>query len=324
MRLVAQQHMTIGLDRMPEERTLIECIGNTPLIRLQRIGRQFKDVQFYVKAEWFNPGGSVKDRAAKGIVLDALHRGKLGRGKTLIDSTSGNTGIAYAMLGSALGFEVELIMPANVSEERKSIVAAYGARLTLSSPYEGSDGAIREVRRLVAENPQHYFYADQYNNDANWRAHYETTGPEVIRQTGGQVTHFVAGLGTSGTIMGAGRKLKEYDPRIQVIGVQPGDAMDVIEGLKHMETAIVPGIFDPSLLDDKLLASTEDAYTAARQLAREEGMFLGQSCGAVMHGALQLAERLSHGRIVMVFPDAGDKYISTGLWRREDAVEYHV
>lgn len=323
--MTAQQYEVLPRqEELPEERTLLECIGNTPLIRLQRIGRQFPDVTFYAKAEWFNPGGSVKDRAARGIVLDALASGKLTPQKTLIDSTSGNTGIAYAMLGAALGFGVELVMPANVSNERKAIVAAYGARLTLSSPYEGSDGAIREVRRLVAENPERYFYADQYNNDANWRAHYETTGPEVLRQTGGQLTHFLAGLGTSGTIMGAGRRLKEYDRRIQVIGVQPADPVDVIEGLKHMETAIVPGIFDPSLLDEKLLASTDEAYEAARTLAREEGMFLGQSCGAVMHAALRLAERVRRGKIVMVFPDAGDKYISTSLWRPEDSIEYHV
>ncbi len=322
--MTTQQHEALVAVQLPGERTLLDCIGNTPLIRLRRIGDHLRDVTFYAKAEWFNPGGSVKDRDARGIVLDALARGKLGGGRALIDSTSGNTGIAYAMLGAALDFPVELVMPANVSEERRAIVAAYGARLTLSSPYEGSDGAIREVRRLVTENPDAYFYADQYNNDANWRAHYATTGVELLRQTGGDLTHVLAGLGTSGTIMGVGRRLKEHNRAIQVIGVQPGDPMDVIEGLKHMETAIVPGIFDPSLLDEKLLASTEEAYAAARLLARTEGMFLGQSCGAVMHAALQLAERVRRGRIVMIFPDAGDKYISTGLWRREDSIEYHV
>jgi S-sulfo-L-cysteine synthase (O-acetyl-L-serine-dependent) len=272
-------------------------------------------VHILIKAEWFNPGGSVKDRAALQIVLDAERRGDLANGKALIDSSSGNTGIAYAMVGAARGFPVELVMPASVSEERKLIAAGYGAKITYSDPYDGSDGAIREVRRIVAEQGERYYYADQYSNPSNWLAHYQTTGPEVWRQTMGQVTHFVAGLGTSGTIMGTGRYLRERNPHVQIIGVQPDDALHGIEGLKHMESAIVPAIYDERLLDQKLLVNTEEAFAMTRRIASAEGIFAGQSSGAAMLGALRLAETLDAGVIVVVFPDGGDKYLTTSLWK---------
>jgi len=294
---------------------ILDRVGNTPLIAPKRVVPDNPDIHVLIKAEWFNPGGSVKDRAALQIVLDAERRGDLVGGKTLIDSSSGNTGIAYAMVGAARGFPVELVMPASVSEERKLIAAGYGAKITYSDPYDGSDGAIREVRRIVAEHGERYYYADQYSNPSNWLAHYQTTGPEVWRQTMGQVTHFVAGLGTSGTIMGTGRYLRERNPRVQIIGVQPDDALHGIEGLKHMESAIVPAIYDERLLDQKLLVNTEEAFAMTRRIAREEGIFAGQSSGAAMLGALRLAETLDAGVIVVVFPDGGDKYLTTSLWK---------
>jgi len=261
-----------------------------------------------------NPGGSVKDRAALFIIQDGEKRGALTREKTLIDATSGNTGIAYAMLGAALGYRVELVMPGNASRERVQIARAYGATVRLSDPLEGSDGAIRKARELVAKSPGKYFYADQYNNPANVRAHYATTGPEIIAQTQGRVTHLVAGIGTSGTLMGTGRRLKEYDPRIQIIAVEPADELQAIEGLKHMATAIVPGIYDAAFPDRKMLVRTEDAYHMTRRLAREEGLFVGFSAGAACHAALELARETRHGIIVVIFPDGGDKYLSTRLW----------
>jgi S-sulfo-L-cysteine synthase (O-acetyl-L-serine-dependent) len=294
---------------------ILDRVGNTPLIAPKRVVPDNPDIHVLIKAEWFNPGGSVKDRAALQIVLDAERRGDLAGGKTLIDSSSGNTGIAYAMVGAAKGFPVELVMPASVSEERKLIAAGYGAKITYSDPYDGSDGAIREVRRIVTEHGERYYYADQYSNPSNWLAHYQTTGPEVWRQTMGQVTHFVAGLGTSGTIMGTGRYLRERNPRVRIIGVQPDDALHGIEGLKHMESAIVPAIYDERLLDQKLLVNTEEAFAMTRRIAREEGIFAGQSSGAAMLGALRLAETLDAGVIVVVFPDGGDKYLTTSLWK---------
>jgi cysteine synthase B len=299
----------------PLGQDILDRVGNTPLIAPKRVVPSNPDVHVLIKAEWFNPGGSVKDRAALQIVLDAERRGDLADGKTLIDSSSGNTGIAYAMVGAARGFPVELVMPASVSEERKLIAAGYGAKITYSDPYDGSDGAIREVRRIVAEQGERYYYADQYSNPSNWRAHYQTTGPEVWRQTQGQVTHFVASLGTSGTIMGTGRYLRERNPQVRIIGVQPDDALHGIEGLKHMESAIVPAIYDERLLDQKLLVNTEEAFAMTRRVASEEGIFAGQSSGAAMLGALRLAETLDAGVIVVVFPDGGDKYLTTSLWK---------
>ena len=308
----------VAIAAPPLGQPILERVGNTPLIAPQRVVPRNPRVQVLIKAEWFNPGGSVKDRAAKQIVLDAERRGDLVPGKTLIDSSSGNTGIAYAMLGAARGFPVELVMPQSVSEERKLIAAAYGAKITYSDPYEGSDGAIRLVRKLVAEHPERYYYADQYSNPSNWLAHYHGTGPEVWRQTLGQVSHFVGGLGTSGTIMGAGRYLRERNPEVGIVGVQPDDAMHGIEGLKHMESAIVPAIYDEGLLTKKLLVNTEEAFDMTRRMAAEEGIFAGQSSGAAMLGALRLAETLEQGVIVVVFPDGGDKYLTTSLWKFTD------
>ncbi len=292
-----------------------EQVGNTPLLQLTRIIKSRPNVQLLAKAEWFNPGGSVKDRAALFIIEDAMARGQLAKGKVLIDSTSGNTGIAYAMIGAAKGIPVELVMPENVSVERTQRARAYGATVRFSDPLEGSDGAIREVRRLIAENPDKYFYADQYNNPNNVRAHYETTGPEIFQQTQGRVTHFVAGLGTTGTLMGTGRYLKDCNPAVKVIAVEPADELQVIEGLKYMQTAIVPGIYDEDFADVKISVDAEVAWHVTRQLAREEGLFVGFSAGAAMYAAVQVAKTLSEGVVVAVLPDAGDKYLSTGLFQ---------
>lgn len=299
----------------PRESGILRQVGNTPLLRICSMAEELAPaVSVHTKAEWFNPGGSVKDRPALRIIQEAERSGALTPDKTIIDSTSGNTGIAYAMIGSSKGYEVALVMPGNVSEERKRIVRAYGAELILTDPLEGSDGALREAQRLVEDHPAKYFYANQYNNDANWHAHYETTGPEIWRQTHGQVTHFVAGIGTSGTLMGTGRYLKDRNPDVQIVAVQPADEMQVIEGLKHMETAIVPGIYDPDLPDRHLAVSAEDTYQAVRRLAQREGMFVGFSSGAALHGALQVASELEEGVVVTLFPDGGNKYLSLNLW----------
>jgi cysteine synthase B len=295
--------------------SVIERIGNTPLIQINRLAKLSPSVQLLAKAEWFNPGGSVKDRAALSIIQDAIRRGVLGKGQTLIDSTSGNTGIAYAMVGAALGIPIEIIMPENVSMERIQRARAYGAVVRFSDPLEGSDGAIREVRRIVAEQPDKYFYANQYNNYANVRAHIQTTGPEIIAQTEGRITHFVAGIGTSGTLIGTGKYLKQLNPNIKVIAVEPADELQVIEGLKHMATAIVPGIYDEKLADERIAVEAEVAYHVTRQLAREEGLFVGFSAGAAMYAAAQVAKSLTEGVVVVILPDAGDKYLSTGLWK---------
>jgi cysteine synthase B len=273
-----------------------------------------RGVEIYAKAEWFNPGGSVKDRAALRIIQDAETDGRLTPDRILIDSTSGNTGIAYAMIGAARGYRVTLVMPANVSQERKATVTALGAEVIYTDPLEGSDGAINEVRRLVARHPERYFYADQYSNPSNPRAHEEGTGPEIIAQTEGRITHFVAGLGTSGTAMGTGRALKRYRSTIQVVGVMPDDGMHGIEGLKHMPTAIVPAIFHPEELDRVVGVSTEDAYATARLLAREEGLLVGPSCGAAMFAALAVAEQLWDAVVVVILPDSGVRYLSTALF----------
>ena len=295
--------------------TVLDLIGNTPLLRLRTFEAGLTGVELYGKAEWFNPGGSVKDRPAAGMVREGLRSGALRPGKILLDATSGNTGIAYAMIGASQGFPVKLCVPANVTVERKRLLHAYGAELIFTDPMDGSDGAIREARKQVAANPDMYFYPDQYNNDANWRAHYETTGPEILAQTEGRITHFVAGLGTSGTFMGTGRRLRETNPSIRLISFQPDSPLHGLEGLKHMETAIVPGIYDPSLADQDMGVSTEDAYTMVRRLAREEGLLVGISGGAALAGALKVARTVRDAVIVTVFPDSADKYMSERFWQ---------
>jgi cysteine synthase B len=299
----------------PPEAGLQTAVGNTPLLPLRRIREGISpEVQIYAKAEWFNPGGSVKDRPALNIMKRALAEGRLGGGKRLLDSTSGNMGIAYATFGASMGVGVTLAIPGNASQERLAILKALGAELILTDPLEGSDGAIRVARRMAEEHPERYFYADQYNNPANWQAHYMSTGPEIIQQTDGRVTHFVAGLGTSGTLMGTARYLREYNRDIEVIAVQPDDAFHGLEGLKHMPSAIQPGIYDPSFPDRSLAISTEAAYAMTRDLARREGMFVGISSGAAAAAALQVALELDEGLVVTVFPDAGYKYLSETFW----------
>ncbi|MDE3155089.1 MAG: cysteine synthase family protein [Acidobacteriota bacterium] len=302
--------------------SLLELIGNTPLLRLRPFEQGLGAVEIYAKAEWKNPGGSVKDRAAWRMIRDAEADGRLvPGGRTVLDATSGNTGIAYAMIGAARGYAVRLCLPANASPERQRILRAYGADIVLTSPLEGTDGAIREARRLYAADPDRYFYPDQYNNDSNWRAHYDTTGPEIIRQTGGRVTHFVAGLGTGGTFTGVGRRLRDWNPRIQLVSFQPDSPFHGLEGLKHMETAIVPGIYDPALADRDLGVGTEEAYRLVRRLAREAGLLVGISSGAALAASLQVAREL-HGRpavIVTVFPDGAEKYLTDRLWDEDGA-----
>ena len=300
--------------------TLLESIGNTPLLRLDRVGSS-PHAEILAKAEWYNPGGSVKDRAAAGIIREAIASGRLNAGVRLLDSTSGNTGIAYAMLGAAMDFGVTLCMPSNVSIERKRILHAYGAEVIYTDPAEGSDGSIRKVRELYAADPDRYYYADQYSNDANWRAHYETTGNEIWNQTEGRVTHFVAMLGTSGTFMGASRRLKQLNPNIRCISLQPDGPFHGIEGAKHMATAIVPKIYDPALADEDRAVSTERAYQMVKRLAREEGLLVGISAGASLAGALDVAQHVPAGEkavIVTIFPDAADKYLSERFWEEEN------
>ena len=298
------------------ERSLAR-IGNTPLLRLERIGREFPHVQILGKAEWCNPGGSVKDRAAFNIVQEGRRSGKFTRGRTLLDSTSGNTGIAYAMIGAAEGFPVTLCMPENVSIERKRILFAYGANIIYTDPADGSDGAIRRARELYAKEPETYFYADQYSNDANWQAHYYGTAEEIWKQTEGRITHFVAMLGTSGTFMGTSWRLKELNPNIRCISLQPDSPFHGIEGAKHMASAMVPRIYDTKLADEDIEIATEDAYANAIRGSREEGLLLGISAGAAIAGCLQVAQRLradEDGVIVTIFPDSGDKYLSERFW----------
>ena len=302
---MAQGLVTAGITRL---------IGNTPLLRIRMFEREFPKVEVYAKAEWFNPGGSVKDRAALSMIEDGERSGALTHKKTIIDSTSGNTGIAYSLVGAAKGYRVKLVMPANVSAERKALVTAYGAEIVYSDPLEGSDGAIIKVRELVAEHPEIYFYPDQYSNPANVRAHYEGTGVEILEQTSGRITHFLAGLGTTGTFVGTSRRLKEHDPSIHTIAVQPEDCFHGLEGLKHIPTAIVPKIWDPSLADEVWGCPTEPAYDLARGVARSEGLLVGHSSGAALWAARRLAEKIESGVIVTVFPDSGDRYISTGLY----------
>lgn len=294
---------------------LTGLIGNTPLLRFRRLTAHLPEyISIYAKAEWTNPGGSVKDRAAWNIIRQAEQTGALKPGQTLVDSTSGNTGIAYAMLGAARGYPVRLFVPANASPERLAILRAYGAELVLTDPLEGSDGAILAVRELVENAPGRYFYANQYNNPANWLAHYETTGPEIWRQTQGKVTHFVAGLGTTGTFIGTGRYLKQRKRTIRLIALQPDDELQVIEGLKYLPTAIRPGIYDETLADRNLGVSAQEAWEMTRRLARRAGLFAGLSAGAAVAGALHVARELDHGVVVTLLPDDGSKYLSLGIF----------
>ena len=298
-------------------RGITALVGNTPLIRVRLFEREFPKVEVYSKAEWFNPGGSVKDRAALAMIEDGERRGALTRDRTVIDSTSGNTGIAYSLIGAAKGYRIKLVMPGNVSAERKALVTAYGAQIVYSDAGDGSDGAIRMVREIVAMDPDAYFYPDQYSNPANPRAHYEGTAVEILEQTSGRITHFVAGLGTTGTFVGTSRRLKEHDPSIKAIAVQPDDSFHGLEGLKHLPTAIVPRIWDASLADEVWGCPTEPAYDIAREVARTEGLLVGHSSGAALWAVRKLAATIHEGVVVTVFPDSGDRYLSTGLYSRK-------
>jgi S-sulfo-L-cysteine synthase (O-acetyl-L-serine-dependent) len=299
--------------------SLVERIGNTPLLRLDALVRDLQGVALLGKAEWYNPGGSVKDRAAANIVAEARRSGQLRPGKALLDATSGNTGIAYAMLGAAEGFPVTLCMPENVSRERKQILQGYGANIIYTDPGDGSDGAIRMARSLAGSHPDQYFYADQYSNDANWKAHYQGTANEIWQQTQGRITHFVAMLGTSGTFVGTTRRLKELNPAVKCVSLQPDSAFHGIEGAKHMASAIVPRIYDSSLADENLQISTEDAYQMARHLSRKAGLLVGISAAAAVVGCLEIAGSLVRDKnqeavIVTILCDSGDKYLSERFW----------
>jgi S-sulfo-L-cysteine synthase (O-acetyl-L-serine-dependent) len=300
---------------------LLATVGNTPLLRLEKIPREFEGVEILAKAEYFNPGGSVKDRAALNMVLDGERSGKLNHQRTILDATSGNTGIAYAMIGSNRGYKVKLVLPANASEERRRILKAYGAEMVFSDAAEGSDGAIRMCRKIYMADPDLYFYPDQYNNPANWKAHFEHTGPEIVRQTSGTLTHFVAAMGTSGTFTGVSRRLKRDLPDVKCYSAQPSSGFHGLEGLKHMPTAIVPGIYDENLADGNLWIETEDAYRMVRRLAREEGLLVGISSGCNVHAAMLLARELAGqgepATIVTVLCDSAEKYLSEHFWDEE-------
>jgi len=294
--------------------SLVERIGNTPLLRLPQFRDVSPRVEILAKAEWHNPGGSVKDRAALAMIRAGEKSGALRRGKTIIDATSGNTGIAYAMIGAAMGYPVRLAVPANASPERKRILLAYGARVDYTDRMEGTDGAQAYVRRIVAARPEEYFYPDQYNNPANPESHYLTTAPEIFRQTEGTVTHFVAGIGTSGTFVGTARRLKELNPGIVCVSFQPDTPLHGLEGLKHLQTAAVPGIYDPQIADEHLEVPTDAAHAMARRLARQEGMLVGVSSAAALVAALRVARTLSEGVVVTIFPDHGSRYLSERFW----------
>jgi cysteine synthase B len=297
--------------------SVLERIGNTPLLHIERVGREFSGVEFYAKAEWYNPGGSVKDRPALSMIREGERSGALRPGKILLDATSGNTGIAYAMIGAALGYGVKLCLPASASPERKRILKAYGAELVITPGDEGTDGAIRKVREIFAAAPESYFYPDQYSNPANTLAHYRTTAEEIWTQTQGRLTHFVAGLGTSGTFVGVARRLRERNPAVRCISLQPDSAFHGLEGWKHMATAIVPRIYDPAVADEDLSVRTEDAYRMVRRLAREEGLLVSISAGAALQGCFQVAAALPRGQravFVTVFADSGEKYLSERFW----------
>ncbi len=297
------------------KRSVLEMVGNTPLVRINEITKCLSaGVEIYAKLEGFNPGGSVKDRAALSMIEDAENSGRLTKDKIILDSTSGNTGIAYAWIGAVKGYRVHLVVPQNVSEERKKILHAFGAKVIYSSPMEGSDGAIRLAWKLYVADPDKYCKLDQYNNPSNPQAHYEHTAPEIIEQTDGKITHFVASIGTGGTIMGTGRRLKEFNQDIRIVAVEPDNPFHGLEGLKHMASSIVPGIYHEEEHDEKIPAPTEESYEMAKRLAREEGLLVGQSSGAAMWAALELGKRLEKGLITVIFPDGGDKYLSTRLW----------
>jgi S-sulfo-L-cysteine synthase (O-acetyl-L-serine-dependent) len=283
------------------------------MVRLSSFEQGLRGVELYAKAEWKNPGGSVKDRPALRMILEGERDGRLTSHKIILDATSGNTGIAYAMIGAARGYRIRLCVPENVTPERKRILKAFGAEIVFTDPMEGSDGAILRAKAMYAESPDLYFYPDQYNNAANWRSHYDTTAPEIFEQTGGRVTHFVAGLGTSGTFVGAGRRLREFNAGIRLISVQPDSPLHGLEGLKHMDTAIVPGIYDPTLADQDIRVSTEEAFELTRRLARQ-GLFVGISSGANLAGALRVAREASNAVVVVVFCDGGEKYLSERFW----------
>jgi cysteine synthase B len=292
----------------------VDLVGNTPLIELGSISAEVPGVRILGKAEWYNPGGSVKDRPALWMIRDGERSGRLTPEKTILDATSGNTGIAYAWIGASLGYKVKLCMPKNASEERKKILRAYGVEVVLTDPAEGSDGAIREARRLYAEEPDRYFYPDQYTNPANPRAHYESTAPEIWEETDGEITHFVAGLGTSGTFVGTSRRLKEYNPEIEVVSFEPDGPFHGLEGMKHMASAIVPEIYDPTIADRNLATPTEDAYDMVKRLAREEGILVGISAGAAVATSLRVARELESGVVVTILCDGAEKYLSESFW----------
>lgn len=299
----------------PKRPPILRQIGNTPLLKLEHVTAGLRPgVEVYAKAEWFNPGGSVKDRPARRMIEQAELRGELTPGKIIIDATSGNTGIGYALVGAAKGYRVILVMPENVTEERKQMARAYGAKLIFSDSEQGPDGAIRLVREMVATEPDRYYYPNQYDNDDNWKAHYYDTANEIWKQTTGRITHFVSAIGTSGTFMGNSRRLKELNPDIKIITIEPTDETQAIEGVKHMATSIVPKIYDPRLKEGEVLVKDEQAWAMARRLVREEGLFVGFSAGAAVHGALEVARTLDQGVVVTVLPDSGAKYVSTGLF----------
>jgi len=300
-----------------QRNSILELVGNTPLVKLDKSlpeDIKEKNIEIYAKLEGYNPGGSVKDRPATRMIVEAIQSGKLTKDKIILDATSGNTGIALAMVGTALGYKVELAMPANVSEERKRIIQAYGAKIHFTDPLQSTDGAILHVRELVEKYPNKYYYIDQYNNDANWKSHFYSTAVEIWEQTNHRITHFIAGIGTGGTIMGTGRRLKIFNPDIQVIGVQPDSPFHGIEGLKYIETSIKPGIFDENRLDRTMFIDTDSSYERARELAKKEGIFVGQSSGAAFEAAIRLAREIEKGVIVFICPDGGEKYLTTALW----------
>lgn len=313
-----RQKVQPGGTQLQSPTDIVDRVGWTPLLELKKFAREIAPVQILAKAEWFNPGGSVKDRAALSMILDGERSGRLTRGKTILDATSGNTGIAYAMFAAARGYPVKLCVPANAGESFRRILRAYGAELVLTDPALGSDGAIQAAKREYNKSPERYFFPDQYNNPCNWQAHYLGTGVEIIEQTHGEVSHFVAGLGTSGTFVGTGRRLKKFNPRIQLVAVQPDSPFHGLEGLKHMETAIVPGIYDADLADENVAVGTEEAQAMVSRLARTEGWLVGLSSGAALVAAVELAHRLRSGRIVVILPDSAHKYFDQRFWEEND------
>lgn len=307
-----------AVNQVTNRHHLTHFIGNTPLLELKNISVQVSPVKIYAKAEWFNPGGSVKDRAALNMISHAIRDGQLTKSKRILDATSGNTGIAYAMLGASLGYEVTLCLPENAGTIHKKIIRAFGAEIIFTDPMYGTDGAIQKAKELIRENPDSYVYLDQYNNPNNWMAHYQGTGPEIIRQTGGNITHFVAGLGSSGTFVGTGRWLKKVNPDIRLISFQPDSPLHGMEGMKHLETAIIPGIYDATLADDNLEITTEEAHDMVKLLAYKEGLLVGNSAGGALVAALNVAKQLSHGVVVTIFPDAAYKYIGQVVWEEHN------